>query len=58
MSRKETEWEMFRDIVMECTNDVSGVRLVGRQRRNWSGWWSEQVGMVVAKKRTFEEWLQ
>ena len=25
----EKEWEKFRDIVMECTNDVSGMRRVG-----------------------------
>ena len=23
------EWEKFRDIVMECTNDVCGMRRVG-----------------------------
>ena len=25
----EKEWEKFRDIVKECTNDVCGMRLVG-----------------------------
>ena len=25
----EKEWETFRDIVMECTNDVCGIRRVG-----------------------------
>ena len=29
----ESEWEKFRDIVMECTNDVCGMRRVGGQRR-------------------------
>ena len=29
----EKEWETFRDIVMECTNDVCGMRRVGGQRR-------------------------
>ena len=32
----ENEWEKFRDMVMECTNDVCGTRRVGRQkRRDW-----------------------
>ena len=30
------EWEKFRDIVMECTNDVCGMRRVGGQRRKGS----------------------
>ena len=25
----EKEWEKFRDIVMECTNDICGMRLGG-----------------------------
>ena len=29
----EKEWEKFRDIVMECANDVCGMRSVGGQRR-------------------------
>ena len=29
----EKEWEKFRYIVVECTNDVCGMRLVGGQRR-------------------------
>ena len=33
----EKEWEKFRDIVMECTNDVSGMKHVGRQRRGVNG---------------------
>ena len=32
----QKEWEKFRDIVMECTNDVCGMRHVGGQRRKWS----------------------
>ena len=28
----EREWEKFRDVVMECTNDVCGMRHVGRLR--------------------------
>ena len=32
----EKEWEKFRDIVMECTNDVCGMRRVGGQRRKGS----------------------
>ena len=30
------EFEKFRDIVMECTNDVCGMRCVGGQRRKGS----------------------
>ena len=53
------EWEKFRDIVMECTNDVCGMRRVGGQRRKGSEWWNEEVGRAVAeKRRAFEEWLQ
>ena len=32
----EKEIEKFRDIVMECINDVCGMRHVGRQRRKGS----------------------
>ena len=32
------EWEKFRDIVMECTNDVCGMRHIGGQRRNGRKW--------------------
>ena len=52
----ETEWEMFRDIVKECTDEVCGVRRVGGQRNKRSEWWSEEVGVVVAeKRRAFED---
>ena len=55
----EKESEKFRDIVMECTNDVCGMRRIGGQRRNGSEWWSEEVCRAVAeKRRAFEEWLQ
>ena len=55
----EKEWEKFRDIVMECANDVCGMRRVGGRRRKGIGWWNEEVGRAVAeKKRAFEEWLQ
>ena len=40
----EMDWEMFRDIVKDCTNDVCGVRRVGGERRKGSEWWSEEVG--------------
>ena len=30
------EWEKFNDMVMECTNDVCGMRRVGGQRRKGS----------------------
>ena len=54
----EKEWEI-RDIVMECTNDVYGMRRVGGQRRKGGEWWNEEVGRAVAKKRkAFKEWLQ
>ena len=32
----EKEYEKFRDMVMECTNDVCGMRRVGGQRRKGS----------------------
>ena len=32
----EKEWEMYTDIVMECTHDVCGMRRVGVQRRKGS----------------------
>ena len=55
----EKEWEKFRDMVMECTNDVCGMRRVGGQRRKGSEWSNEEVCRAVAKKRrAFEEWLQ
>ena len=47
----EREWEKFRDIVMECTNDVCGMRLVGGQRSKGSEWCNEEVGWAVAEKR-------
>ena len=55
----EKEWEKFRDMLMECTNDVCGMRRVGGQRRKGSEWWNEEVGRAVAeKRRAFKEWLQ
>ena len=55
----EKEWGKFRFIVMECTNDVCGMRLVGGQRRKGSECWNEEVGKAGAeKRRAFEEWLQ
>ena len=36
----EKEWEKVRDMVMECTNDVCGMRHVGGQRRKGSEWWN------------------
>ena len=47
----EEEWEKFRNIVIECTNDVCGMGHVGRQRRKGSEWWNEEVGTAVAEKR-------
>ena len=40
----EKEWEKFRDIVIECTNDVCGMRRVGGQGRKGSEWWNEYCG--------------
>ena len=55
----EKEWEKFRDMVMECTNDICGMRRVGGQRRKGSEWWNKEVGKAVAeKRRAFDEWLQ
>ena len=39
----EKEWEKFRDIVMEFTNDVCVMRRVGGQRRKGSERWNEEV---------------
>ena len=39
----------------EFTNDVCGMRRVGGQRTKGSEWWSEEVGVVVGKRRAFEE---
>ena len=49
------EWENFRDIVMECTNDVCDMRRVGGQRRKGSEWWNEEVGRAVAENRQASE---
>ena len=55
----EKKWEKFRDMVMECTNDLCGMRCVGGQRRKGSEWWNEEVGKTLAeKRRALEEWLQ
>ena len=56
VERVKKEWEKFRDIVMECTNYVCGMRLESGQRKKGSEWWNEEVGRAVAKKRrAFEE---
>ena len=56
---ESVEWEKFRDMVMECINDVCGMRRVYGQRRKGSEWWNEEVGGAVAKKRrAIEDWLQ
>ena len=53
------EWEKFRDIVMECANDVCGMRRVGRLRRNGREYWNEELGRAAAEnRRAFEEWIQ
>ena len=48
----EKEFEKFRDIVMEYTNDVCGMSRVDGQRRGVNG------GAVAKKRTAFEEWLQ
>ena len=43
---------MFRDKVMECTNDVCGMKCVGGQRRKGSERWNEEVGRAVAEEKS------
>ena len=43
------QWEKFRNIVIECTNDVCSMRRVGGQRRKGKEWWNEEVGRAMAK---------
>ena len=43
--RECEEWEKFRDIVMECTNDVCGMRRVGGQRNAVNGGLKKWVGL-------------
>ena len=41
----EKEWEKFRDMVMECTNDVCGMRCgAGREERGVNGGMKKWVG--------------
>ena len=47
----EKEWEKFRDIVMQGTNDVCGMRRVSGQRRKGSEWSNEEVGRAAVEKR-------
>ena len=47
----EEEWEKFRDMVMKCTNYVSGMRRVGVNKSNGNEWWNEKVDWAVAEKR-------
>ena len=50
----QKEWEKFRDIVMECTNDVCGMTRVGGQRlrevngriKKWVGWWPKREELL------------
>ena len=51
------EWKKFRDVVMECTDDICGMRRVGgREERGVNGGMKKWVGQWP--KRAFEEWLQ
>ena len=48
----EKEWEKFRDVVMECTNDFCSImRRVGGQRRNENEWWNKELNVTLAKNR-------
>ena len=46
----ENEWEKFIDTVIECTNDVCGMRRVGSREetgvndgmKKWVGWWPKE----------------
>ena len=46
----EKEFEKFRDIVMECTNDVSGMRRVERGvnvgMKKWVGRWPKREELL------------
>ena len=39
----EKEWEKFRDLVMECTNDICGMRRVGGKIRKRSELYNDEV---------------
>ena len=56
----EKEREKFGDIVMECTNDVCGMRCVGGQIRKGSEWWNEgfreEIGLPITET-VHREWL-
>ena len=47
----EKDWEEFKDIVMECTNDVCGMRRVCGQRRNGSELWNAELWVGRWPKR-------
>ena len=47
----EKEWEKFKDILNECTNEVYGMRSVGGQRRKGDKCLSKEVCVAVAEKR-------
>ena len=69
----EKKWEKFRDIVMECTNDVCGMRHVGGQRsksgmKKWAGrgpegaellrdGFREEIGLLMTDTG-YKEWLR
>ena len=46
----EKKWEKFRDMVMECTNDVCGMRRVGREERGVTGGMKKWVGRWPKEK--------
>ena len=55
----EKEWEKFRDIVMECTNDIRGMRRVGgREESGVNSGLKKWDRAVPEKRRAFKEWLQ
>ena len=55
----EEEWQLFKSAVVECAEEVCGMRRVGGGVRKGSEWWCEDVRKAVAEKRqAYEVWLQ
>ena len=54
VENEEKEWETFRDIVMDCTNDVCGMRRVGGSKergangamKKWVGRWPKREELL------------
>ena len=55
----EEEWQLFRNAVVGCAEEVCGMRRVGGGVRKGSEWWCEEARVAVAEKRyAYELWLQ